>query len=95
MTTTNAETGKICAYADFKAQSIKPRRTEKAQRAEIEDSLNRLTEQGDFWSLDIIRKAAAALADDDEDRERTFDLLFLLRKVVMAKPGDVILERRM
>lgn len=94
MTSTNTVTGEICVYSEFRQQSIKPRRTERAQRAEIESSLNRLTEQGDFWSLDIIRKAATALADDNEDRERTFNLYFLLREVVMAKPGDVIVRRR-
>ena len=86
--------GIICSYADFKEQSIKPRRTERAQQQEIEKSLHRLKEQGDFWSLDIIRKIATALADDTEDQERTYDLYFLLRKVMTAQPGEWIISCR-
>lgn len=94
MTRTNTVTGEICVYSEFRQESIKPRRTERAQRAEIESSLNKLTAQGDYWSLDIIRRAATALADDNEDRERTIDLYLLLCEVVMSKPGDVIVRRR-
>ena len=94
MTNTNTATGAICVYADFRQEAIKPRRTERAQREEIERSLDRLTQQGDFWSLDIIRKAATALADDNAERERTFDLYFLLREVITAHPGEWIIRRR-
>ena len=94
MTNTNTITGAICEYAEFRQQSIKPRRTEQAQRQEIESSLDRLTQQGDYWSLDIIRKAVTALADDNAERERTFDLYFLLREVITAQPGEWIIRRR-
>ena len=85
MTNTNTITGAICEYAEFRQQSIKPRRTEQAQRQEIESSLDRLTQQGDFWSVDLIRRAATALADDTPEAQ---DLYFLLRKVIFAKPGE-------
>ena len=81
-----------CVYADFREQSIKPRRTERAQRQEIESGLDRLTQQGDYWSLDIIRKAATALANDDAAAQ---DLFFLLREVITAQPGDWIIRRKM
>lgn len=93
MTTTTA-TGAICVYADFRQEAIKPRRTERAQRQEIETSLDQLTAQGDYWSLDLIRKAATALADDNADRERNADLYFLLREVITAQPGEWIVRRR-
>lgn len=89
---TNTRNGAICVYADFRQEAIKPRRTERAQRQEIESSLDRLTEQGDYWSLDLIRRAATALASADGEREQ--DLYFLLREVIYAKPGDWIIRRR-
>lgn len=92
--TQHTHTGAICGYADFRQEAIKPRRTERAQRQEIESSLDRLTAQGDYWSLDIIRKAATALADDNAERERSFDLYFLLREVITAQPGEWIIRRR-
>ena len=94
MTCISNKTGEICGYSEFRQESIKPRRTERAQRAEIESSLNKLTEQGDYWSLDIIRRAATALADDSAGKESNYNLLFLLRDVVMAKPGEMIFGRR-
>ena len=78
-----------CVYADFREQSIKPRRTERAQRQEIESSLDRLTQQGDFWSVDLIRKAATALADDTPQAQ---DLYLLLHEVIFAKPGEWIIR---
>ena len=92
--TQHTNTGAICVYADFRREAIKPRRTERAQRKEIERSLDRLTAQGDYWSLDIIRKAATALADDTEERTRSIDLYLLLAKVIAAQPGDWIIRRR-
>jgi len=92
--TQHTHTGAICGYADFRQEAIKPRRTERAQRQEIESSLDQLTAQGDYWSLDIIRKAATALADDTADRERTFDLYFLLREVITAQPGEWIIRQK-
>ena len=92
--TQTTSTGAICSYADFREQAIKPRCTERAQRQEIENSLARLAEQGDYWSLDLIRKAATALADDTANPERTFDLFFLLREVITAQPGKWIIRCR-
>lgn len=92
--TNTTSTGAICVYADFRQEARKPRRTERAQRQEIESGLDRLTQQGDYWSLDIIRKAVTALADDNAERERTFDLYFLLREVITAQPGEWIIRRR-
>lgn len=89
MINTRSDTGAICSYDDFRQEAIKPRRTQRAQRQEIESSLDRLTEQGDFWSLDLIRRAATALAADKGE----FDLYFLLREVIDAKPGDWIIRR--
>lgn len=87
-------TGTICEYNDFREEAIKPRRTQKAQMREIKHSLDQLTEQGDFWSLDIIRKAAAALADNTTDESRNYDLFFLLREVLEMQPGEWIIRRR-
>lgn len=80
-----------CIYDDFRGEAIRPRRTERAQRQEIESILDRLTQQGDYWSLDIIRKAATKLADDTAD---SFALYSLLREVIDAKPGDWIIQRK-
>ena len=92
--TNKTSSGATCAYADFRSEAIKARRTERAQRQEIERGLDLLTQQGDYWSLDIIRKAVTALADDNAEREHTFDLYFLLREVVTAAPGEWIIRCR-
>ena len=84
-------TGALCTYPDFRKESIKPRRTERAQRQEIESSLNQLTMQGDYWSLDLIRKAAATLTDDTGAGET---LYFLLLRVIYAKPGEWIMIQK-
>ena len=54
MTNTNTATGAICVYADFREQARKPRRTERAQREEIERSLDRLTQT--FGALTLSAK---------------------------------------
>lgn len=84
-------TENLCVYDDFRQEAIKPRRTERAQRQEIEKSLDLLTQQADYWSLDVIRKAAAALAADNEGSE---SLYFLLNKVISAKPGEWVISRK-
>ena len=78
-----------CEYADFRLEAIKPRRTERAQRQEINSSLDQLAAQGDYWSLELIRKAAARLTDDTGAGS---DLYFLLREVLTAKPGEWIVR---
>lgn len=90
MTNINPNTGKVYEYAEYRQEAIKPRRTQRAQRQEIESSLDRLTAQGDFASLDIIRKAAAALAQDTPPQ---YDLLFRLRESIEAKPGEWIIRQ--
>ena len=82
---------RLCEYSDFRATVRKPRRTERAQRQEIETSLARLAEQGDFWSLDLIRKAATALTEDTPAAQ---SLYFLLHDVIFSKPGDFIIRYR-
>ena len=82
--------GTPCVYADFRQEQIKPRRTQAAQRREIESNLEALTAQNDFWSLELIRKATTALIDDTGAGR---NLYFLLRKVITAKPGDILCLR--
>jgi hypothetical protein len=82
--------GTPITYEDFRIAVIKPRRTQKAQRQEIESSIKALTAQNDFFSLDIIRKAATALTDDTGAGR---NLYFLLWKVITAKPGDILCLR--
>ena len=91
MTQTIYGTERICNYADFRMQSIKPRRTERAQRQEIENSLDLLARQGDYWSIDLIRKAATALSADDD---ASANLYFFLREVIFAKPGEWIVRQK-
>lgn len=42
------DTGAIYEYARFRSEARKPRRTQAAQRREIDNSLEVLTAQGDF-----------------------------------------------
>lgn len=86
--------GEICAYSDFRWAAIKPRRTERAQRQEIESSLDRLTAQGDYWSLDIIRKIATALTGDTDEQKHVYNLYSILLKIVLAQPGEWITWRK-
>lgn len=84
--------GTVCEYADFRGQAIKPRRTQAAQRRELESSIDALTEQGDFWSIDVLRKAAARLAvNTEEEKENFYALYFALAKVLNAKPGEYLI----
>ena len=75
-------TGEICEYADFRQEAIKPRRTQKAQRQEIRSCLDKLTEQGDFWSLEVIRQIVVRLVDE---KESAWPLYYNLRQVLRAK----------
>ena len=81
------------SYAQFRIEAIKPRRTERTQRKEIDDSIDLLAKQHDYWSLEVIRKIATALSDDT-DTDAGNNLLFLLRKVIYAKPEEWIIERK-
>lgn len=80
----NPNTTAIYEYAEFRQEARKPRRTQKAQRQEIQSCLDQLTEQGDFWSLDLIRKIAAKLVE-----EGSFDTYFNLKEILPAKKAGM------
>lgn len=83
----NHKTGEICSYEDFKIEARKPRRTQAAQRQEIEKCLDKLTEQGDFWNLDRVRKILDRLTKDNIDAE---NLSFALLSIETAEPGKPV-----
>ncbi len=85
------DTGAICGYARFRSEARKPRRTQATQRREIDNSLEVLTAQGDFWSLDLIRKIATAMTDSNG---AGMELYQLLREVVEAPAGAWIVRRK-
>ena len=82
-------TDTICSYANFLEESINHRRTERAQRREIDEGIAKLTEQGDFWALDLIRKATTTLVE-----AKGYEFYLLLREVIEAKPGEWIIRRK-
>ena len=85
-------TGEMCTYNDFREESrIKVRRTERAQRREIDEGLAKLTEQRDYWSLDLIRRALAILTNSEEEKAG-HELYFIIREVIEAKPGEWIIR---
>lgn len=51
MTCRDSKTGEIENYDRFKEESMRPRRTQKAQRKELNEHINELTAQGDWWNL--------------------------------------------
>lgn len=81
----NKSTGEVYSYDDFRIEARKPRRTQKAQRQEIEKALDILTEQGDFWNLDRVRKILTRLTKDGIDAE---NLSFALLSTETAAPGE-------
>ena len=92
MIQTYVNTDELCKYDDFREQSrIKVRRTERAQRREIEEGIEKLAEQRDFWSLDLIRRALTILTDAEAEKAGN-ELYFLLREVIEAKPGEWIIR---
>lgn len=92
MIQTYGNTDELCKYDDFREQSrIKTRRTERAQRREIEEGITKLTEQRDFWSLDLIRRALTILTDAEAENAG-YELYFLLQEVIDAKPGEWIIR---
>lgn len=92
MIQTYGNTDELCKYEDFREQSrIKVRRTERAQRREIDEGLAKLTEQRDYWSLDLIRRALAILTNPEEEKAGN-ELYFIIREVIEAKPGEWIIR---
>ena len=82
MTELNSKTGAIYEYADFRQEAVRPRRTQKAQRDHVEACLDMLTEQGDFWSIEVIRQIAVRLVDE---KASAWPLYYNLRQVLRAK----------
>ncbi len=83
--------GRICTYDDFREASPGHRRTEQAQRKELQDSIDQLAAQGDFWSIDILRRAASGLIDSTGAGDNLYHILL---KAVQAEPGQIVLGRR-
>ena len=79
-------------YEEFRLEAIKPRRTQRCQRQEIIDNLDRLTVQGDFHSLEIIRKISSCLAN--AEYETAFDLFFRVREMVYMNIEDYKIVHR-
>lgn len=78
-------TGEVCSYEEFRSEVRKPRRTQKAQRQEIEKAIDTLTAQGDFWSLDLVRNVLTRLTGDGIDAQ---NISFALLSTVTAEPGE-------
>lgn len=77
--------GTICSYEDFRQEAANPPKTEQFQRIEIEHALDRLTWQGDFWSLELIRGITATLAGDTKEALALYCLLHGIKRLSADK----------
>lgn len=77
--------GTICSYEDFRQEAANPPKTEQLQRIEIEHALDRLTWQGDFWSLDLIRGITNTLAGDAKEALPLYFVLHGIRRLSADK----------
>ena len=77
--------GTICSYEDFRQEAASPPKTGQFQRIEIEHALDRLTWQGDFWSLDLIRGITNTLAGDTREAFALYCLLHGIRRLSADK----------
>lgn len=65
------------SYKDFYSMQLcKPRKTEQAEMKEIEEHLQELISQNDFFSIEAIRRLSAVLAG--QDTKAGYRLLFLM-----------------
>ncbi len=81
------QTGEIETYEHFRSETACAPKTQKAQINEIERNIRLLMSQGDFWSLDLIRRTAAALADESRTGEA---LYYALHKALMTPYGKYL-----
>lgn len=74
-------------YAEFRAErGTRVRKTEQAELKELQQHIATLTEQKDFYSLDILRNLAAIFAEDtqDEASKRQETILFTAANLMRA-----------
>ena len=81
------ETTFVPALADFIEQTGRNvPNTDSALRDDLLRPIERLFTQGDYWSLDAVRRVLHQLAEDEP--ERGFGLLFAIEDALIATPRE-------
>lgn len=86
----NQTTGEIETFERFAAESSTRFPSAKQQRETLNRFLDLLTQQGDYWSLELLTNSASMLWKDSTKtgRERAANFYSILNNVLQQKPEN-------